>query len=145
MQKQADVNMTFESFVELYEKDVRPKLKGSTWCAKESIIRLKILPYFGKRHQQFPDTDAAPVEQLKSVVRHGRILDCRGEPHILRLRPELHLRRCEGGCEVYSDTRYSSQPAPTDTSGAVISLLSVIRTLSFLPFVVQPVRHLYLL
>ena len=49
LQKQADVNMTFESFVELYEKDVRPKLKGSTWCAKESIIRLKILPYFGKR------------------------------------------------------------------------------------------------
>ncbi len=48
MQKQADVNMTFESFVELYEKDVRSKLKGSIWCAKESIIRLKILPYFGK-------------------------------------------------------------------------------------------------
>ena len=27
MQKQADVNMSFESFVALYEKDVKPKLK----------------------------------------------------------------------------------------------------------------------
>ena len=27
MQKQADINMSFESFVELYEKDVKPKLK----------------------------------------------------------------------------------------------------------------------
>ena len=26
MEKQADVNMTFESFVALYEKDVKPKL-----------------------------------------------------------------------------------------------------------------------
>ena len=30
MQKQADVNMSFESFVALYEKDVKPKLKLNT-------------------------------------------------------------------------------------------------------------------
>ena len=28
MQKQADVNMTFESFAQLYEKDMKPKLKS---------------------------------------------------------------------------------------------------------------------
>ena len=49
MQKQADVNMSFESFVALYEKDVRPKLKLNTWLSKEHIIRTKILPYFKKR------------------------------------------------------------------------------------------------
>ena len=49
MQKQADVNMTFESFAELYEKDMKPKLKLNTWLTKESIIQKKILPYFGKR------------------------------------------------------------------------------------------------
>ena len=49
MQKQADVNMSFESFVELYEKDVKPKLKLNTWLSKEHIIRTKILPYFRKR------------------------------------------------------------------------------------------------
>ena len=49
MQKQADIDMTFESFVELYEKDVKPKLKLNTWLTKESIIKKKILPYFAKR------------------------------------------------------------------------------------------------
>ena len=49
MQKQADVNMSFESFVALYEKDVKPKLKLNTWLSKEHIIRTKILPYFNKR------------------------------------------------------------------------------------------------
>ena len=49
MEKQADINMTFESFVSLYEKDIKPKLKLNTWLTKESIIKKKILPYFGKR------------------------------------------------------------------------------------------------
>ena len=38
MEKQADVNMTFESFVALYERDIKPKLKLNTWLTKESII-----------------------------------------------------------------------------------------------------------
>lgn len=41
MQKQADINMSFESFVALYEKDVKPKLKLNTWLSKEHIM----LPY----------------------------------------------------------------------------------------------------
>jgi len=36
---QADVNMTFESFVERYTADVKPKLKLNTWLTKESIIQ----------------------------------------------------------------------------------------------------------
>ena len=49
MQKQADINMTFESFVALYERDIKPKLKLNTWLTKESIIHKKILPYFKNR------------------------------------------------------------------------------------------------
>ena len=49
MKKQADLNMTLESFVELYAQDVKPKLKLNTWLTKESIIQKKILPYLGKR------------------------------------------------------------------------------------------------
>lgn len=41
--------MTLASFCELYEMDVKPKLKLSTWLTKESIIKHKILPYLGKR------------------------------------------------------------------------------------------------
>lgn len=52
MQKQADVNMSFESFVALYEKDVKPKLKLNTWLSKEHIIHTKILPYFKSASSQ---------------------------------------------------------------------------------------------
>ena len=49
MEKQVDVNMTFESLVALYERDIKPKLKLNTWLTKESIIKKKILSYFAKR------------------------------------------------------------------------------------------------
>ena len=38
MQKQADVNMTFESFVQLYEKDIKPKLKLNTWLTASTLF-----------------------------------------------------------------------------------------------------------
>lgn len=49
LQKQANMDMTLESFCKLYEADVRPRLKENTWLTKESIIQSKILPYLGKR------------------------------------------------------------------------------------------------
>ncbi len=49
MQKQADLGMTFESFVSLYEKDIKPKLKLNTWVSKETVIKKLILPYFKDR------------------------------------------------------------------------------------------------
>ncbi len=45
-EKKADITMPFKTFAELYEKDVRPKLKENTWLTKEHIIKTKILPYF---------------------------------------------------------------------------------------------------
>lgn len=49
LQKKASVDMTMESFCAMYEEDVRPSLKQSTWLTKENIIQKKILPYLGKR------------------------------------------------------------------------------------------------
>ena len=49
LQKSADVDMTLESFYELYEQDIRPRLKENTWMTKEVIFKKKILPYLGKR------------------------------------------------------------------------------------------------
>ena len=34
MQTSADMDMTFEAFVELYTKDVKPRLKENTWLTK---------------------------------------------------------------------------------------------------------------
>ena len=50
LQNAADMGMSFEAFTELYEKDIRPRLKENTWLTKEHIIKTKILPYFGKRN-----------------------------------------------------------------------------------------------
>lgn len=50
LQNAADMDMSFEAFTELYEKDIRPRLKENTWLTKEHIIKTKILPYFGKRN-----------------------------------------------------------------------------------------------
>ena len=48
-QTTADLDMTFEAFIELYKKDMLARLKENTWLTKENIINTKILPYFGKR------------------------------------------------------------------------------------------------
>ena len=50
LQNAADMDMSFQAFTELYEKDIRPRLKENTWLTKEHIIKTKILPYFGKRN-----------------------------------------------------------------------------------------------
>lgn len=49
LKQRADIDMTLESFCELYEEDIKPRLKETTWITKENIIRTKILPYLGKR------------------------------------------------------------------------------------------------
>lgn len=67
MQKQADVTMSFESFAELYEKDVKPRLKENTWLTKESIIEKKILPYFAKR--RLCDITAKDVIEWQNEIR----------------------------------------------------------------------------
>ncbi len=76
MEKQADVNMTFESFVALYEKDIKPKLKLNTWLTKESIIKKKILPYFAKR--KLSEITAKDIIRWQNEIRE--LTDCHGRP-----------------------------------------------------------------
>ena len=42
LQNAADMDMSFEAFTELYEKDIRPRLKENTWLTKEHIIKTKM-------------------------------------------------------------------------------------------------------
>ena len=76
MEKQADVNMTFGSFVALYERDIKPKLKLNTWLTKESIIKKKILPYFAKR--KLSEITAKDIMRWQNEIREMR--DCHGKP-----------------------------------------------------------------
>lgn len=74
MQKYADVTMTFESFTELYKRDIKPRLKENTWLTKESIIKKKILPYFNKR--KLCDITAKDVIEWQNEIR--KLTDKRG-------------------------------------------------------------------
>ncbi len=76
MEKQADINMTFESFVSLYEKDIKPKLKLNTWLTKESIIKKKILPYFRKR--RLSEITAKNIIDWQNEIRG--LTDAHGKP-----------------------------------------------------------------
>lgn len=49
LQSAADMDMSFEAFARLYIKDIKPRLKETTWLTKENIINTKILPYFAKK------------------------------------------------------------------------------------------------
>lgn len=49
LKKEAKLDMTFESFYEIYVEDMQNRIRDNTWGTKTNITRTKILPYFGKR------------------------------------------------------------------------------------------------
>jgi len=69
--------MTFESFVQLYEKDIKPKLKLNTWLTKDSIIQKKILPYFKKR--KLSEITAKDIIDWQNEMRE--FTDVKGKPY----------------------------------------------------------------
>jgi integrase len=72
---QADLDMTFASFVDTYTVDMKNRVKENTWQTKEHIIRTKILPYFGKRkisEIQPKDIIAWQNEMIKGTDKSGK-------------------------------------------------------------------------
>lgn len=72
---QADLSMTFASFIETYTADMKNRIKENTWHTKEHIIRTKILPYFGKRKIsdiQPRDIIAWQNEMIKGCDKNGK-------------------------------------------------------------------------
>ncbi len=49
LSQKADFNMKFEEFLNLYYRDMTPRIRENTLRNKKYIIDLKILPYFGKK------------------------------------------------------------------------------------------------
>lgn len=71
----ADLDMTFESFVDTYTVDMKNRIKENTWQTKEHIIRSKILPYFGNRkinEIQAKDIIAWQNEMIKGETKGGK-------------------------------------------------------------------------
>ena len=67
MQTHGNTDMTFESFFELYEEDVKPKLRLNTWIGKESIIKKLILPYF--KNKRLCDITSRDVMAWQAEIR----------------------------------------------------------------------------
>ena len=86
MQKQANIDMTLESFVKLYEQDVKPKLKMNTWLTKESIIQKKILPYLGKR--KLSEITARDIISWQNEMRE--LTDSNGNPLSITYLKTIH-------------------------------------------------------
>lgn len=67
LQDSANPEMTVNSFVELYKKDVSPKLKENTWITKENIINKHILPTLGET--RLCDITAKKVIDWQNQIR----------------------------------------------------------------------------
>lgn len=71
----SDVDMTFESFAELYREDVGARIKETTWETKNSIIDKKLIPYFGKKRMSDikpKDIIAWQNEMMNYRDEHGK-------------------------------------------------------------------------
>lgn len=49
LQTSSDLDMLFKDFYNLYEQDMKARLKQNTWEHKAHVIKSKILPYFGDK------------------------------------------------------------------------------------------------
>ena len=73
LQKKASMDMELESFCKLYEEDVRPRLKKSTWLTKENIIKSKILPYLGRAYGKGGSyREPAIIYTVENCIYRGR-------------------------------------------------------------------------
>lgn len=49
LKRNFNLDMTFSKFYEIYEADVRHRVKETTWENKETMVKTKIIPFFGER------------------------------------------------------------------------------------------------
>ena len=72
--KESSLDMTFESFSEIYFSDMQKRLKENTYHTKEHILRTKLIPFFGKRKIcdiQPKDVVAWQNEMLSTSTKSG--------------------------------------------------------------------------
>lgn len=86
MQKAADMNMPFASFVELYIADRKDRLRENTYISKENVIRTKILPFFGKK--PIADIQARDVIAWQNELLNYR--DENGKPYSRTYLNKIH-------------------------------------------------------
>ncbi len=71
------LEMTMNTFYELYSQNMQPRLRQNTWINKDSIIQQKILPYFGNKRM----FDIKPVDVLHWQNEMMDYQDKNGKPY----------------------------------------------------------------
>lgn len=66
LQQNSSLDMTFQSFWELYRDDMKNRLRENSVRTKDYIIELKILPYFGKK--KMLDIKAADIRKWQNKL-----------------------------------------------------------------------------
>jgi integrase len=70
LQSSSNLDMDFQSFVVLYQKDLKNRIRLNTWQTKISIIENKILPYFAnKKMNEIKPTDV--ISWQNSMIEQG--------------------------------------------------------------------------
>ena len=89
-----NLEMTFESFYELYKNNLQNRLRENTWRTKSGIVEKKILPYFGSKRIcdikpidvlrwqnimiEFRDKNSMPYSPMYLKTIHNQELLCKG-------------------------------------------------------------------
>lgn len=66
LQKEQRLDMNFETFVDLYLKDIEPRLKRNSFLSKEHVIRKKIIPYF--KNKKLQDIRPSDIVQWQNEI-----------------------------------------------------------------------------
>ena len=61
-----DINMGFETFIDIYLGDLKPRLKASTYATKESIIDAHIRPYF--KNKSLAEISSTDILQWQNAL-----------------------------------------------------------------------------
>ena len=86
LQTDSNLDMLFKDFYNLYEQDMKARLKQNTWEHKAYIIKSKILPYFGEKPMK--DIQARDVLAWQNELLRHR--DKNGKPYSETYLKNLH-------------------------------------------------------
>lgn len=80
LQQNENLDMYFKDFVDLYIRDKKPRVKYNTWLSKESIIEMKIMPYFEKKKlSEIRTTDIIQWQnEIMKLQTRTTLQDCTG-------------------------------------------------------------------
>ena len=88
MKRNFNLDMTFSKFYEIYKADVRHRVKETTWENKETMVKAKIIPFYGER--KMTDISAKDVRHWQKEMIEYR--DEKGKSYSQSYLATLHAQ-----------------------------------------------------